>query len=62
MKKILCKFYIFCTCGSKKQISPIEKKKSVPFSPDSLPFLEGWREEYQKTILESEWALNKKNK
>lgn len=54
MKKILCKFYIFCTCGSKKQISPIEKKKSVPFSPDSLPFLEGWREEYQKTILESE--------
>lgn len=52
MKKILCKFYIFCTCGGKKQISRIEKE-SVPFFPDSL-LLEGWREEYQKTILESE--------
>lgn len=58
MHDILCKFYIFCTLESKKQISPIEKKNG--FFPDSLLFGGvGWGKEYQKTILASE-ALNAK--
>lgn len=55
LNKTLCKFYISCTLGSKRQITAIGKNGFFfPLSRFFPIWGVGWDKEYQNTILESE--------